>query len=144
MERYGQSKLAQILHSDTLHRRYGPGSAEDSPSRGTIWASSLNPGLVQTNLGAHDDFPKWMKWIAVPAAWVGLAWTSDKGSWTSLYCAASEQMPEAESGRYFVRLANPNGTRSAHAKDAVLAEKLEAWTMEEMKKKGFLGEKVGN
>jgi NAD(P)-dependent dehydrogenase (short-subunit alcohol dehydrogenase family) len=140
MERYGQSKLAQILHADTLHKTYGPGSSAASRPDGSVWTTSLNPGLVQTNLGAHPDFPAWMKWIAVPAAWMGLAWTSDKGSWTSLYCAASEQMKESECGKYFVRLANSNGSRSAYAKDAALAEKLEAWTREEMRRKGFLEE----
>jgi NAD(P)-dependent dehydrogenase (short-subunit alcohol dehydrogenase family) len=140
MERYGQSKLAQILHADTLHRTYGPGSSKVLQSGGCIWTTSVNPGLVQTNLGAHDDFPRWMRWVAVPAAWLGLAWTSDKGSWTSLYCAASEQMKETESGAYFIRLANPKGSRSAYALDVELAERLETWTVEEMKKKGFLVE----
>jgi NAD(P)-dependent dehydrogenase (short-subunit alcohol dehydrogenase family) len=140
MDRYGQSKLAQILHASTLHRTYGPGSSKATQSGECIWTTSINPGLVQTNLGAHDDFPRWMRWVAVPAAWLGLAWTSDKGSWTSLYCAASDQMQEAECGAYFVRLANPRGSRSAYAKDAVLAEKLEAWTVEEMKQKGFVAD----
>jgi len=47
--RYGQSKLANILHTKTLHKTYGPAL----PVRGTggeIWVSSVHPGLVETNL----------------------------------------------------------------------------------------------
>ena len=134
MARYGQSKLAQILHSDTLHRTYGP----ESQSKGTIWVTSLNPGLVQTNIGTHDDFPTWLRLLAVPATWLGLSWTSNKGSWTSLYCIASQQMQESESGAYFVRLANPKGSRSVHAKNAALAQKLEEWTVNEMRRKRLI------
>lgn len=59
--RYGMSKLANILHTKELHRRYGPGSSVESrqaranfppsatpPATGEIWVASAHPGSVDT------------------------------------------------------------------------------------------------
>lgn len=69
-----------------------------------------------------------------------MAWDSDKGSWTTVYCAASGSMRREESGAYFQRLADPCGWKSKDAKDPALAERLDKWTREEMGRKGFIEE----
>ncbi|GKT40292.1 putative oxidoreductase [Colletotrichum spaethianum] len=48
--RYGQSKLANILHTNILHNMYGPDSSNARNREGEIWVSSVHPGLVETNL----------------------------------------------------------------------------------------------
>jgi NAD(P)-dependent dehydrogenase (short-subunit alcohol dehydrogenase family) len=45
--RYGQSKLANILHAKTLNKEYGPGSQVAKSGEGEIWTASLHPGLVK-------------------------------------------------------------------------------------------------
>ncbi|KAL5335496.1 hypothetical protein BJX70DRAFT_314351 [Aspergillus crustosus] len=44
--RYGQSKLANILHTKTLHSLYGPNSPSARNGDGEIWVSAVHPGLV--------------------------------------------------------------------------------------------------
>jgi NAD(P)-dependent dehydrogenase (short-subunit alcohol dehydrogenase family) len=44
MRRYGQSKLANILHSNQLHLRYGP----DSGTEAEIWTAAVHPGHIDT------------------------------------------------------------------------------------------------
>lgn len=59
MSRYGMSKLANILHTKELHRRYGPGSDSknrqvagtvqlDTTATGEIWTAAVHPGSVDT------------------------------------------------------------------------------------------------
>lgn len=42
--RYGQSKLANILHTAQLNKRYGPASA----GNGAIWFAAVHPGHIDT------------------------------------------------------------------------------------------------
>lgn len=46
MKRYGQSKLANILHAKELHRRFGPPGA--GPQPGEIWVAAVHPGHIDT------------------------------------------------------------------------------------------------
>lgn len=46
MTRYGQSKLANILHAKELHKRYGPGA--DGEEGGEIWVAAVHPGHIDT------------------------------------------------------------------------------------------------
>lgn len=57
MERYGQSKLANVLHMKTLHKLYGSGSSLESE----IWVSAVHPGLVKSSLGARAELPGVMR-----------------------------------------------------------------------------------
>jgi NAD(P)-dependent dehydrogenase (short-subunit alcohol dehydrogenase family) len=129
LARYGQSKLANILHAKTLHQRHG--------SHG-IWTASVHPGLVGSNLADKaSELPMWMYALGFAARIVGALWPPDKGAWTSVFCAASPEMKADQSGCHFVRIAKL-GSESARAKDMQLAEKLEEWTTKEMETKGFL------
>ncbi|KAK7972340.1 hypothetical protein PG988_006474 [Apiospora saccharicola] len=139
--RYGQSKLANILHAKTLHKNYGPGSPSAQSGEGEIWTCSVHPGIVETNLstavkdsgpGVASAFPLFRM--------LGMIYPADKGSWTSLFCVASQDMKAEQSAGYFEihgRFGEPCW-QSGAAKDWRLAEKLEDWTEEAMRKDGWI------
>lgn len=140
MNRYGQSKLANILHAKTLHKTYGPGSRSAKAGNGEIWTTAVHPGLVDTNIGAQAEMPLFLKMVIAPYKALGGAVDGDKGSWTSVFCAASPELKKEHCGGYFQRIADPKGWQSSLAKDPELAEKLEDWTMTEIKREGWIGE----
>ncbi|OBT74268.1 hypothetical protein VF21_07393 [Pseudogymnoascus sp. 05NY08] len=129
--RYGQSKLANILHTKTLHKTYGPGSPSAQRGNGEIWVSSVHPGMVETNLATSvSESGSSMSGIFSVVRMLGLIWPADKGSWTSLFCAASWDMKAEQSGTYMEihkRFGEPRW-QSGPAKDDNLAERLEEWT----------------
>lgn len=139
--RYGQSKLANVLHTKTLHKTYGPGSPNARNGEGEIWLSCVHPGIVETNIAtAAGESGSGMTWIISVLRMLGLIWPADKGSWTSLFCAASLDMKAEQSGNYFEifgRFGEP-WWQSGAAKDGNLAERLEAWTGEVMKREGWV------
>ena len=137
MVHYGQSKLAVILHVKTINKLYGPGSLSAKAGEGEIWTAAVHPGLVESNLSAHAQIPPPVRIILKVYGAIGGIVDGDKGSWTSLFCAASPEMKKEQSGTYFQRLAEP-GWESGNAKNMQLAEKLEGWTREEMKKEGWI------
>ena len=100
--RYGQSKLANILHAKTLHKTYGPGSPSARNGDGEIWVSSVHPGLVETNLATSvEESGSGTMGVFSVLRMFGLLWSADKGSWTSLFCVASRDMKAEQSGTYF-------------------------------------------
>ncbi|KAF4631734.1 hypothetical protein G7Y89_g6394 [Cudoniella acicularis] len=138
MTRYGQSKLANALHAKILNRLYGPWSLAATAGKGEIWTAAVHPGLVESNLGTRAEFPTTMKVIlAIYRAVGGKMMDGDKGSWTSVFCVASPEMKKELSGTYFQRIAEA-GWQSGMAKNIKLAERLEEWTREEMKKEGWV------
>ncbi|KAJ4151964.1 hypothetical protein NW765_013496 [Fusarium oxysporum] len=137
-ERYGQSKLANILHAKTLHKKYGPGSHN---GEGEIWVTSVHPGLVETNLSSSVDSAETgsLRLMSLLRC-MKLLWTADRGSWNSLFCAASPDMKPEQSGEYmeiYHRLFEPWWQNSA-TKDEELAKKLDEWTRETMRKEGWI------
>jgi NAD(P)-dependent dehydrogenase (short-subunit alcohol dehydrogenase family) len=140
-QRYGQSKLANILHSKTLHKTYGPGSPNARNGEGEIWVSSVHPGLVETNLDASVKKSAWATSSVFSVVRMsGLMYSADKGSWSSLFCAASPDMKAEQSGTYqeiHRRFGEPT-CQSGPAKDGKLAERLEEWTGELMRKEGWV------
>lgn len=109
MTRYGQSKLANVLHIKTLNKLYGPGSPSSKLGNGELWTATLHPGLVDTQLAVGSkEIPRVLK-IAVDiySAFGGRV-DADKGSYTSLSCVASPEMEESQSGTYFQMLRNPD------------------------------------
>lgn len=137
-ERYGQSKLANILHSNTLNEKYGPGSENKD---GEIWITSVHPGLVETNLATTvDSGEKGMLNLLSALRCLRLLWSADKGSWNSLFCAAGQDMKAEQSGKYielYHRFGEP-WWQSGHSKDGELAKKLDEWTRETMIKEGWV------
>ncbi|KFY61745.1 hypothetical protein V496_04903 [Pseudogymnoascus sp. VKM F-4515 (FW-2607)] len=129
--RYGQSKLANILHTKTLHKAYGPGSPSAQNGEGEIWVSSVHPGIVETNLATSvEESGSVMAGAFSVFRMFGLIWPADKGSYTSLFCTASQDMKAEQSGTYqeiSKRFGEPRW-QSCAAKDEKLAERLEEWT----------------
>lgn len=138
MTRYGQSKLANVLHMKELHKLYGPRPLSSSGTDGEIWVSCVHPGLVKSDLGGKAQLPSMMKALLAPYRWVGGELDADKGAWTSLFCVAGAQMKREDCGKYWQRIADPNGWQSGCAKDLELAEKLEKWTLAEMRRGGWV------
>lgn len=140
-QRYGQSKLANILHIRALNTKYGPGSPNAQNGNGEIWVSSVHPGLVETNLASSvGESGSVMTSVFSALRMFGLIWPADKGSWTSLFCVASQDMETEQSGTYceiFKRFGEPRW-QSGASKDAKLAETLEEWTREVMRKEGLI------
>lgn len=137
-ERYGQSKLANILHSNTLNEKYGPGSENKD---GEIWITSVHPGLVETNLATTvDSGEKGMLNLLSALRCLRLLWSADKGSWNSLFCAAGQDMKAEQSGKYielYHRFGEP-WWQSGPSKDGELAKKLDEWTRQTMSKDGWV------
>lgn len=129
--RYGQSKLANILHTKTLHKAYGPGSPSAQNGEGEIWVSSVHPGIVETNLATSvGESGSVIAGAFSVFRMFGLIWPADKGSYSSVFCAASQDMMAVQSGTYqeiSKRFGEPRWQSSA-AKDEKLAERLEEWT----------------
>jgi NAD(P)-dependent dehydrogenase (short-subunit alcohol dehydrogenase family) len=135
--RCGQSKLANILHAKTLHSTYGPGSPSARNGEGEIWVSSVHPGVVETNIGAPArESGSNVLTILSALRMFGMIYPADKGSWTSFFCAVSQDMKAEQSGTYFEifrRFGEPRW-QSCAAKDETLAVRLEEWTKEAMRR----------
>jgi NAD(P)-dependent dehydrogenase (short-subunit alcohol dehydrogenase family) len=135
--RYGQSKLANVLHAKTINKLYGPGSPSAKTGGGEIWTAIVHPGLVKSQLGDRAEVSKVLKMIVDAVGAMGARVDADKGSWTSLFCVASPEMKLTQSGTYFQRIAEA-GWESRMAKNMELAEKLEEWTTETMKEERWI------
>ncbi|TPX11602.1 uncharacterized protein E0L32_007581 [Thyridium curvatum] len=139
--RYGQSKLANILHTKTLHEKYGPASSSAVSGEGEIWVSAVHPGLVSTNLSKPaQESGSVMINLLLALRGFGLMWSADRGSWNSLFCAASQDMKVEQCGKYleiFRRFGEP-WWQSGPSKDDMLAKTLDEWTRDAMKEEGWL------
>lgn len=133
--RYGQSKLANILHAKTLNKDFGPSSSSSKAGEGEIWTSAVHPGLVESQLEGRVESAAQRTLLKVFHLFGGYMDT-DTGSWTSVFCVASPMMKKEQSGTYFERIAKA-GWQSSAAKDMVLAAKLDDWTKKEMEKEGW-------
>lgn len=120
--RYGQSKLANILYTRELARRYPD-----------IKNVAVHPGSVNTTLsrGPAASYPAaaWLMNMVQPLLTVSVA----TGALGQLWAAFS---PEAKSGTYYVPLAKQN-PGSKYAQDTKLAERLWEWTEKELTSKGY-------
>jgi len=126
MKRYAHSKLANILWTKQLQRRY---DAKNVP----ITCIAIHPGGVFTDTAVNSIRQK----MAGPVAWLVLTLarpfsdTPEPGSYTSLFAAASKAVSKdkkAYRGSYL----KPYGTiaaASSYANDPKLAETL--WTTSE-------------
>lgn len=126
--RYGQSKLANILFTNGLNKRYGE----------KIYVNSVHPGMVNTELdrGIKDSLG-WMYYPFVPLHWV--LWVfqmnSAQGALTSLYLGTSPDIVEKKiKAKYFIPYACEANTTEI-AQDAALADKLWKFTDNLVKEK---------
>lgn len=139
MTRYGQSKLAQILHIKTLESTYGPSSINSSQG-GEIWFASVHPGYVATNLLGQSSgmAPAMiMKPVSKLMRCMGVLEDQEKGASSSLFASASSNFSRENSSAYIVPYAKI-GTPSEHARDALLAKKLWSWTEGALGSRGML------
>ncbi|CAG8720960.1 7894_t:CDS:2 [Cetraspora pellucida] len=86
MQCYGQSKLANILFTNELDKRYHEGKQ--------IYANSLRPGVVDTKLIKE-------RYISLPEEFVSSSITPDDGAITTLYCSTSPEIEEKLSNKIF-------------------------------------------
>jgi NAD(P)-dependent dehydrogenase (short-subunit alcohol dehydrogenase family) len=128
-EAYGQSKTANVLFTVELERRFG--------SKG-IHSFAVHPGVISTELSRHltrEDF----KDLASRAPAGALTRKSiPQGAATSVWTATSPDLA-GQGGRYAedVQLAGPQNEDktagvAAHATDAELAERLWAWSEQQI------------
>ena len=116
--RYGQSKLANILFSAELARRYPQ-----------IKSISLHPGLVESNLSNPvAESSLLMRYCFVPVSYYLFSVSAAEGAKTQLWAAVS---PDAESGKYYIPVGR-GGTEQGKAKDEWLARRLWEWTEKEL------------
>ncbi|PVH76850.1 NAD(P)-binding protein [Cadophora sp. DSE1049] len=123
--KYGQSKLANILHAKALNGRY--------KDKG-IWTASLHPGIVDT-CGGFPSYLRSLSCFFLRA--VGFLIKADEGSWTHLFALASDKFIADLSGAYLEPLVK-TGNTSPDGERRDLAEKLWNWTEETMRGKGFI------
>ncbi|KAI9767555.1 MAG: hypothetical protein M1840_005592 [Geoglossum simile] len=123
--RYGQSKLANVLHAKALADRFG--------DQGVLTAS-LHPGTVNTEITrgpvASSIFYRPLSWLTP----MGL--TPEQGALASLYAATSPKHGFESNGGYYGPKAS-SSEPSAMAKDEKLREKLWEWTESELTRLGF-------
>ena len=119
--RYGQSKLANVLFTRGLARRYP-----------AIRSIALHPGAVDTglSLGFQASHP-WLATLLRPVT-VFLK-TPQQGALTQLFAATS---PEAKNGHYYVPTGVEN-SGSTLSQDTKLGDELWEWTEREFAKHGY-------
>ncbi|OIW33062.1 retinol dehydrogenase 12 [Coniochaeta ligniaria NRRL 30616] len=122
LARYGQSKLANILHAKALAKRY--------PS---IKCVAIHPGRVDTRLMRGLD-ETW-SWVKIPMKLLGgmVLVTPEQGALTQLFAATSK---DAKTGSYYVPIAKEDEA-SEYARDEKLADKLWDWTEKELDAAGY-------
>lgn len=125
-ERYGQSKLANILWAKEMSRRY--------PWMKVV---SVHPGVVSTNLlnGATGS-PGWIKAVFGAGRAMGLTSSVEKGVRNQLWAATAKE-DLVKNGEYFEPV-GVMGKGSKHTQDDELARKAWEWTEAELGR--FLGE----
>eukprot|EP00842_Homolaphlyctis_polyrhiza_P001356 jgi/Hompol1/2220/HPOL_005891-RA len=123
--RYGQSKLANILFTRELNRRYG--------DKG-IFCNAIHPGVVQTELlrGPKESYgiSSWFFFLSPIVDFVEWTFslTPKDGALTQIYCAASNKIVEENiRGEYLIPFGKVD-LGSAHSRDPELAKKLWEWT----------------
>ena len=112
IQRYGQSKLANILFARALANHYP-----------RLVVASVHPGVFKTNLQASMKENSALIRVAARVAG-GLMPDASKGTRNQLWAATSK---DVNSGEYYTPIGVP-GKPHKIAKDGALAEKLWDWT----------------
>ncbi|GFF54369.1 short-chain dehydrogenase TIC 32, chloroplastic [Aspergillus lentulus] len=129
--RYGQSKLANILHAKQLNKLYGATTQSENTEAAApaIWTAAVHPGSIDTNLNKQTALPGLLYTVLKT---LGVYSQPSEGAYNSVFAVASPDFRAGDSGQYFV----PGPKRekpSKVAQDMGLADKLWEWT------KGDLG-----
>lgn len=130
--RYGQSKVANILHAKQINKLFGPDGTE-AAKRG-IWTAAVHPGHLDTNLNKQTAFPKF---VSIVLKALGAYSHAREGAYNSVFAVASPDFKAGDSGEYFV----PGQKRkqpSKVAQDMELAGRLWKWTEDETQKRKLL------
>lgn len=117
-ERYGSSKLANILHMRALARRHPE-----------LTTASVHPGVVKTDLHNTGD-GSWMVCMFTKMAVPLIGVTVEEGAKNQTW-AATAKKGEVVSGEYYTPVGN-KGNGSKLASDDGLADKLWRWTEKEL------------
>ncbi|KAK9291340.1 hypothetical protein L1049_019285 [Liquidambar formosana] len=116
---YGQSKLANVLHANELHRHLKEDGVE-------ITANSLHPGAITTNLFRHISFVSGLVDILGKYVFKNV----QQGAATTCYVALHPQV-KGISGKYFADSNIANA--SSQANDTDLAKKLWEFSLDMIK-----------
>lgn len=139
--RYGLSKLGNVIHAKNLTTQFGPQSKEAKEGNGEVWAASLHPGFINTQLNEiNRDNASWKwKWMHPVLTTFGIMRPWDEGCMSSLFVGASPDFAAAMCGEYFDQKAKLSASHmNAAAKDEEEQAKLERWTREVMEKGGWI------
>ncbi|KAJ1334922.1 retinol dehydrogenase 12 [Microdochium nivale] len=115
-QRYGQSKLANILFAKELARRYPQ-----------IKAASLHPGVIKTNLSSTAKSNSWLMSVIVPLTSKFIT-DVETGAHGQLWASTSN---DVVSGTYYTPVGATGGGK-APTNDEELAKKLWEWTEKEL------------
>jgi NAD(P)-dependent dehydrogenase (short-subunit alcohol dehydrogenase family) len=114
--RYGQSKLAQLLYTDELARRYPE----------ITWVS-VHPGYIFTGL---FDGASFLTKLPVLIMSIGSRTPVEKGHFAQCWAATA---PKVVSGGYYEPIGVEGKRATALARDRELAGRLWEWTQDELK-----------
>jgi NAD(P)-dependent dehydrogenase (short-subunit alcohol dehydrogenase family) len=123
LTRYGQSKLANILFTRELHKRFGD----------HIYVNAVHPGIIRSELsrGMEDTIGKFAQLLLVPFAFFFTNFVQsspEKGALNSLFCATSTNIEQQTiKNTYFVPNVQPEAL-SPIACDDDLSNKLWEFT----------------
>jgi NAD(P)-dependent dehydrogenase (short-subunit alcohol dehydrogenase family) len=124
MDRYTQSKLANIYFAKQLAVRY-PG----------ITSVAVHPGIVRTNLfDTMKTGSRMLNTLSNTFGWAVYVSIPD-GAKNQLW-AATAKKEDVKSGEYYVPVGEKN-KGSPFAQDVKAAEKLWTWTEDELRKHGY-------
>lgn len=128
MSRYGQSKLANVLHAKGLAKHY--------PS---LTAVAIAPGRVKTELlgemmnSGRDRFYSWFQ-CAYDAV-IG-AHPVDVGAWTQVWAATESEKSRVKSGGIYFPI-GVKDKESDFARDDKMVDAFWEWTEKELREEGY-------
>jgi NAD(P)-dependent dehydrogenase (short-subunit alcohol dehydrogenase family) len=121
---YGQSKLANILFTKGLAKRYPQ-----------ITSVAVHPGLILTDLYLAKDKSNFIVKLAMTYVAPLLFQLPTDGAYNQLW-AATAPKDQVMSGAYYLPVGKISGG-SSYARDEELANKLWDWTAQQFEKHGF-------
>lgn len=135
--RYGLSKLANVLHAKNLNDEYGPESKNAKDGKGEIWSASLHPGFIDTQI--NRKVLHWsQKWVANLLVLLGIMKPLGDGAVRAiLFAAASPEFTGEISGAFLSERAEVDEPNPI-ARDVKERQRLEGWTEEKMRSGGWI------